>query len=142
MTENLADQRDRYVLAQQITASVMPKVMPCQVTKPCSLEQRSQYPFLEVVLIASLTSISAEDEASLVPSSVLHLSFVVFSAKACESFHQVVVNGYRSTCTCFSFGLTYGHISLVRIDLLPCDAQRFTDTHASLQRERKSTLNQ
>ena len=31
VTEYLADQRDRYVLAQEITASVMSKVMPSQV---------------------------------------------------------------------------------------------------------------
>ena len=50
VTEYLADQRDRYVLAQQITASIVSKVMPCQVRQSRFIEQGSEYPLLEVLI--------------------------------------------------------------------------------------------
>ena len=69
MTEYLADQRDRYVFAQQIAASVMPQVMPCQVIKPSFIEQRSQHSVLEVLAGIKVAHIGTEDQASRVPSS-------------------------------------------------------------------------
>ena len=61
MTEYLADQRDRYVFAQQIATSVVPQVMPRKVRQASFLQQRSQHPPLEVLVGIKVARIGTED---------------------------------------------------------------------------------
>ena len=94
MTEYLADQRDRYVLAQEIAASVMSKVMPCQMRQRRFIEQGSEYSLLEVLIRVLVAFGCAEHQFSRIPSWYPHLYFTMLGANAYKSFHQTLVNGY------------------------------------------------
>ena len=91
MTKNLADRCDRHVFAQEIAASVVPQVMPCQVIKPSFIEQRSQHSTLEVLAGIKVAHIGTEDQASRVPVPVQHLELIMLRSEGCEPSQERLV---------------------------------------------------
>ena len=83
MSKNLADRRDRHVLAQQVAASVVSEVMPRKVRKSRFFQQRGENILLQVIFIASLARAGAEHEASRVPVPVQHLELIMLRSEGC-----------------------------------------------------------